>query len=194
MNKIIHRDIKPQNILIHKNEYILADLGISRMNFNSSTVVGTSYYIAPEIVKGEIHTFQVDMFSLGVLFYKILYNCFPLPDFKKFKDFNKEYEIDFSLRSDISNDCKDLIWLMLIFEPTLRINFINIYNHPLIINYLKESGDLISDINSIQIYSGFFQLCYFKKNDYVYLLKKKIIFKNNNILGCFKGIFGFFKG
>lgn len=80
--KVIHRDIKPQNILISENgEVKLIDFGIATqkgMNHENSltgpgTVIGTPAYMSPEQFSStkEI-TFQSDIYSLGVVFYEML--------------------------------------------------------------------------------------------------------------------------
>ena len=73
---IIHRDIKPANIFISKNgEYKLGDFGIARIISKSngaSTKVGTSDYMAPEVFKGELYDSSVDIYSLGIVLYRLL--------------------------------------------------------------------------------------------------------------------------
>ncbi len=79
---IIHRDIKPANIFISQNgEYKLGDFGIARIISKSngaSTKVGTSDYMAPEVFKGELYDSSVDIYSLGIVLYR-LFNRNRLP-------------------------------------------------------------------------------------------------------------------
>jgi len=73
---IIHRDIKPENILLTKNGLIkICDLGLAKIyDFKTdlkrkNTLLGTYYYMAPEIVKsGGIYDEKVDIYSLGKIF------------------------------------------------------------------------------------------------------------------------------
>lgn len=84
---IVHRDIKPENIFISKTgEYKLGDFGVSKTMNSSETVMtktGTYTYMAPELYKGEPSGTNVDIYSLGMVMYRLL-NCnrepfLPLP-------------------------------------------------------------------------------------------------------------------
>ena len=75
---IIHRDIKPANIFVSPNgDYKLGDFGIARIiskTTGASTKVGTNDYMAPEVYRGEIYGETVDIYSLGLVLYRLLNN------------------------------------------------------------------------------------------------------------------------
>ncbi|KAH8928158.1 Pkinase-domain-containing protein [Atractiella rhizophila] len=80
--KIIHRDIKPSNILVtRKGEMKLADFGVSGELVNSlaGTFTGTSYYMAPERIRGAKYTINSDVWSLGLTLLELAMNRFPFP-------------------------------------------------------------------------------------------------------------------
>lgn len=79
--RIIHRDIKPQNILIQGGTPRLADFGISRAMQTtavSSTIIGTDAYMSPEAFDGK-RTVQTDVWSVGVVLYQLLNGTLPFP-------------------------------------------------------------------------------------------------------------------
>ena len=73
---IIHRDVKPENIFVSENgDFKLGDFGISRsfaQTAAASTRVGTGNYMAPEVFRGEKYGFSVDIYSLGLVLYRLL--------------------------------------------------------------------------------------------------------------------------
>lgn len=75
-NQIIHRDIKPSNIFVDfYGQFKLGDFGISRqMERTQSTLSqkGTEAYMAPEIRRGEQGSYNVDLYSLGLVLYRLL--------------------------------------------------------------------------------------------------------------------------
>ena len=76
---IIHRDIKPQNVLIDaKGEVKLMDFGIARMTTSTDgatqagLIMGTPHYMSPEQVQGETLDPRSDVYSMGILMYEML--------------------------------------------------------------------------------------------------------------------------
>eukprot|EP00201_Polytomella_parva_P009010 CAMPEP_0175059356 /NCGR_PEP_ID=MMETSP0052_2-20121109/12388_1 /TAXON_ID=51329 ORGANISM="Polytomella parva, Strain SAG 63-3" /NCGR_SAMPLE_ID=MMETSP0052_2 /ASSEMBLY_ACC=CAM_ASM_000194 /LENGTH=491 /DNA_ID=CAMNT_0016324899 /DNA_START=278 /DNA_END=1750 /DNA_ORIENTATION=+ len=75
-NRIIHRDMKPQNILIGSNGVVkLCDFGFARaMSCNTmvlTSIKGTPLYMAPELVQEQPYNHTVDLWSLGVILYEL---------------------------------------------------------------------------------------------------------------------------
>ena len=77
-HNIIHRDIKPENIFISENgDFKLGDFGIARQiekTMSGLSKKGTFTYIAPEVYKGEAYGSTVDIYSLGLVMYRLLNN------------------------------------------------------------------------------------------------------------------------
>jgi serine/threonine-protein kinase len=78
-NHIVHRDIKPQNILVTDDNIVkVTDFGIARaangstITYGGGDVLGTAYYFSPEQAKGAMIDEKTDIYSLGIVMYEML--------------------------------------------------------------------------------------------------------------------------
>ena len=140
-NKIVHRDLKLENILIKyedkekKDKYIvkLTDYGISKQLINIthfSTKIGTFKYEAPEILEGnKKYNEKCELWSLGIIIYRLCFKKFP---------YNGETEIallkliknkQIELKKTENKELNHIIENLLIINPTKRMSWNEYFNH-----------------------------------------------------------------
>ena len=118
VNNIIHRDIKPQNILIKDDGTVkITDFGIATVSdalqlTQTDTVLGSVHYLAPELARGEASSVQSDIYALGITFYEMLTGEVP---------FKGEQAVQVAMKH-----LKEAIPSVLSFNPSLPMSIENI--------------------------------------------------------------------
>ncbi|KAH8550381.1 kinase-like domain-containing protein [Umbelopsis sp. PMI_123] len=131
-NKVIHRDIKANNILLdYKMDAKLGDFGLAALLVNAEerkrTICGTPNYMAPEILYGRNgHNQQADIWSLGILCYTMLVGTPPFHEsshdaiYQKIRNNQIMQAYTFPDNVKISDNAKDVITSLLVNDPDKR--------------------------------------------------------------------------
>ncbi|CAD8141035.1 unnamed protein product [Paramecium octaurelia] len=146
---IMHRDLKPHNILCKTNttDVLIADFGLATYIKDQKQLYyrcGTTGYIAPEILMykegAKMYNEKCDIFSLGVIYYQLIYNTHPFKDPQKSGILKKNLAVDYKFDDSIKvpQSCKDLISQMLRLNPKLRPSASQILRHDFFNEYLNE--------------------------------------------------------
>eukprot|EP01017_Pseudomicrothorax_dubius_P042267 TRINITY_DN6885_c0_g1_i11.p1 TRINITY_DN6885_c0_g1~~TRINITY_DN6885_c0_g1_i11.p1 ORF type:complete len:351 (+),score=65.09 TRINITY_DN6885_c0_g1_i11:173-1225(+) len=155
-NRIIHRDLKLQNILMSSKEKLkikVVDFGIAGFCddvFTDETDAGTLKYIAPEILtrKHLAPTPALDIWAMGCILYALVHGYTPFQGNKKEiiqKITNGEFAFDPVIEKTLSPELKDLIHLILNPDHTTRITLGEMTVHPWLLG-LKLSPSLSSKV------------------------------------------------
>nr|XP_034838740.1 serine/threonine-protein kinase ULK3-like [Maniola hyperantus] len=135
---VVHMDLKPHNLLLHKGsegKYMLkvADFGFAQHMTDESSrhVRGSPLYMAPEMLLGE-HDARVDLWSVGVIMYECLFGRAPYSSatFNELLDkIQRRAPIQIPPNASISGGCRDLLTRLLRHDPDLRISYDDFFNH-----------------------------------------------------------------
>lgn len=124
----MHRDFKVANVLLHNGVCKIADLGFAKQMEKKTelakTILGTSLTMAPEVLSENPYGFQADIWSIGVVYYQLLYGKYPytgMNDFDILKKIKKNRP-DFS-KVNISVEARDFLDRCLTVDPRKRISW-----------------------------------------------------------------------
>jgi calcium-dependent protein kinase len=138
-DNIAHKDLKPENILLQQKKDInsikLIDFGTAQRfqkNSKMSTVIGTPYYVAPEVLEGSYDE-KCDVWGVGVIMFVLMSGTPPFNgknDDEIMKNVTKgKYEFKNDKWKGISNEAKHLIEQMLVLDPEDRISAADAIEH-----------------------------------------------------------------
>lgn len=154
--KVLHRDIKPDNILLHSIlgendcEIKIADLGLAVFTERDEKLFhkcGTPGYVAPEIFKDLGYSYKADIFSMGSVFFNLLTGCYLFSG----KDQAEVLRLNFQCKLDhmrhflkgVSPQCQDLLHKMLKVDPNERPSAKEALSHPWFSQDLKILKELL---------------------------------------------------
>jgi calcium-dependent protein kinase len=138
---IAHRDLKPENFLFEtkreESGIKVIDFGLANrydlLNNEMHTVVGTPYYVAPEVLR-QNYGKECDLWSLGVIMYAILAGFPPFNGASdqeiKRKILKGDYHFNHAELESVSKEAKALIKSLLSLEAAKRISAAEALNHP----------------------------------------------------------------
>lgn len=181
---IIHRDIKPKNVLVIKDEddkmvdIKLCDYGLSKnleeqKATHAMTLLGTEAYMAPELLESlnqfyeggqrKAYDRKVDVWSYGVVLYFAIYGITPMDTKISQNKVLKEKSIPFPSKPAAPVELINLVKRCLEFDPKKRPDFQELLQDPyyLTVDYVKKDkllpyvqGKLIGESNASKIYEG----------------------------------------
>ena len=146
-NNIIHRDIKGNNILLNENGKIqLCDFGTSTMYVSNRNLkkAGSSYWMSPEMCKGNEYNFPTDIWSLGITCIELAEGNPPYSEVKSLiaiKTIAKNPPQSLKNPEKFSKKFNNFISLCLKINPNERGNIDQLINHDFICEFSDDDND-----------------------------------------------------
>lgn len=150
-NKIVHRDVKPDNLLMNARGVVkMIDFGTAAQLLGQDcrrSTVGTPWYCAPEVIRSEDYSHPADIWSLGCTLIELLTGKPPYDDLADVACLFKMAEGQTPpLPSHIEADCLDFLKSCLHPNPSTRSTATQLLEHPWILKAMKEHDTIAEEI------------------------------------------------
>ncbi|KAL3536445.1 hypothetical protein ACH5RR_004906 [Cinchona calisaya] len=163
-NNLIHRDLKPQNLLLFTNDdksiLKIADFGFARSlqpRGLAETLCGSPLYMAPEIMQLQKYDAKADLWSVGAILFQLVTGKTPYTgnnQIQLLQNIVKSTELHFPREiKDLNPHCIDLCRKLLRRNPVERLTFEEFFNHPFLSE--RQPDDLLWNMRSQKIVEGF---------------------------------------
>lgn len=150
--KVIHRDVKLENLLLKDGVLKISDFGVARFGKEAcnTTMVGTLLTMAPEVMNPRAalaeaeanmldssvqleYTSKVDLWSIGVVYYEILFGDFPFFGFNPgelIHNMKTKSGEKLEMKAEVPTEMANLLRRLLVFDPNERISWDEFFDHP----------------------------------------------------------------
>ncbi|XP_041347923.1 serine/threonine-protein kinase 36-like isoform X2 [Gigantopelta aegis] len=145
-HRILHRDMKPQNILLGKDGVVkLCDFGFARaMSFNTlvlTSIKGTPLYMSPELVEEKPYDHTADLWALGCILYELFTGTPPFFTTSIFQLVNMIIKDPVKWPKNMSVHFKDFLQGLLNKNPKGRLSWPDLLHHPFVTDDVKVSEE-----------------------------------------------------
>lgn len=151
-NNLIHRDLKPQNLLLSSNDrnavLKIADFGFARSlepQRLAETLCGSPLYMAPEIMRFQKYDAKADLWSVGTILFQLVTGNPPFSGNNQIQLMynimrSKELHFPDDIVGDLHPDCIDLCQKLLRRDPVERLSFEEFFRHKFMIQTRPIGG------------------------------------------------------
>ncbi|XP_066384482.1 serine/threonine-protein kinase ATG1c-like isoform X2 [Miscanthus floridulus] len=147
-NNVVHRDLKPQNILLVENNenslLKIADFGFAKFLQPfalAETLCGSPLYMAPEVMQAQKYDAKADLWSVGVILYQLVTGIPPFNgdnQIQLLKNILRTREIRFPSDCELSHGCIDLCRKLLQLNSVERLTVEEFVHHPFLSEHAPE--------------------------------------------------------
>lgn len=160
---IVYRDLKPENVLIDADGHLkIGDFGLAKyLRENTAktgysrtgSICGTRNYLPPEMLYGRQYSMEADMWSLGVMLYRMMCGCFPFDAARTKEVFHMVRREPVKIPKVLSFEARSLLLMLLHKDPQERMTVTEAMTHPFFASidwdetYHKRGGVAIKDLD-----------------------------------------------